>query len=275
MPMAFDSLQSSKHVCVVGAGPTGLVSARELLREGHSVVVLEQNHDLGGQWLYQDVGAGAATVHSSVYASLRVNAPRASMEFTDFMFSPVEGRDTRNFPGHREFFLYLKDFARCFGLTEFIRFNTEVVHVSMATPIHKWIVRSRDRRTDDGEFVEEIFDAVVVATGHYSLPRLPKIKGMEEWKRKQLHSHVYRVPDPFQDEVVVVVGGSISGSEIALEILHVAKEVHLSTKNVEIPEKLVKPVSKYAHMHRHQEVIVQVPNKILLSISIDNVNARR
>ncbi|KAG6530517.1 hypothetical protein ZIOFF_012756 [Zingiber officinale] len=254
MPMAFDSLQSSKHVCVVGAGPTGLVSARELLREGHSVVVLEQNHDLGGQWLYQDVGAGAATVHSSVYASLRVNAPRASMEFTDFMFSPVEGRDTRNFPGHREFFLYLKDFARCFGLTEFIRFNTEVVHVSMATPIHKWIVRSRDRRTDDGEFVEEIFDAVVVATGHYSLPRLPKIKGMEEWKRKQLHSHVYRVPDPFQDEVVVVVGGSISGSEIALEILHVAKEVHLSTKNVEIPEKLVKPVSKYAHMHRHQEI---------------------
>ncbi|XP_042425099.1 flavin-containing monooxygenase FMO GS-OX-like 8 [Zingiber officinale] len=76
---------------------------------------------------------------------------------------------------------------------------------------------------------------------------------MEEWKRKQLHSHVYRVPEPFQDEVVVVVGGSISGPEIALELLHVAKEVHISTKHVEIPHKLVKPVSKYAHLLWHQE----------------------
>ncbi|KAG6526728.1 hypothetical protein ZIOFF_016729 [Zingiber officinale] len=252
--MAFDSVLSSKHVCVVGAGPTGLVSARELLREGHSVVVLEQNHDLGGQWLYQDAASATATVHSSVYASLRLNAPRIYMEFTDFMFTPVEGRDTRNFPGHRELFLYLKDFARCFGLNELIRFNTEVVHVGMAAATGKWIVRSRDRRTDDGEFVEEIFDAVVIATGHFSLPRLPKIKGMEEWKRKQLHSHVYRVPEPFQDEVVVVVGGSLSGSEIALELLHVAKEVHISTKHSEIPHKFVKPVAKYAHLLWHQQI---------------------
>ncbi|XP_042465390.1 flavin-containing monooxygenase FMO GS-OX-like 8 [Zingiber officinale] len=256
MTMAVETLQSSKHVCVIGAGASGLVSARELLREGHSVVVLEQNHDLGGQWLYQDVGAGAAaTVHSSVYASLRLNAPRASMEFTDFMFAPVEGRDARDFPGHRELFLYLKDFARCFGLTELIRFNTEVVHVGMAAETGKWIVRSRDMRTDEGgEFVEEIFDAVVVATGHFSLPRLPKIRGMEEWKRKQLHCHVYRIPDPFQDEVVVVVGGAISGPEIALELVHVAKEVHISTKQVEIPEKLVMPVAKYAHLLWHQEI---------------------
>ncbi|KAG6526721.1 flavin-containing monooxygenase FMO GS-OX-like 8 [Zingiber officinale] len=254
MPMAFDTMQSSKHVCVVGAGASGLVSARELLREGHSVVVLEQNHDLGGQWLYQDVGAAKATVHSSVYASLRLNGPRISMDFTDFMFTPVEGRDARNFPGHRELFLYLKDFARCFELTELIRFNSEAVHVGTAAATGKWIVRSRDRRTDDGELVEEIFDAVVVATGHFSLPKLPKIKGMEEWKRKQLHCHVYRIPDPFQDEVVVVVGGSISGPEIALELVHVAKEVHISTKHDEIPEKLVKPVSKYAHLHWHQEI---------------------
>ncbi|XP_074574494.1 flavin-containing monooxygenase FMO GS-OX-like 9 [Curcuma longa] len=256
MAMDFDTLKSSKYVCVVGAGPSGLVSARELLREGHSVVVLEQNHDLGGQWLYQDAGAGAgaATVHSSVYASLRLNAPRTSMEFTDFMFTPVEGRDTRNFPGHREFFLYLKDFARCFELTELIKFNTEVVHVGMAAATGKWNVRSRDRRTDDGEFVEEIFDAVVVATGHFSLPRLPKIRGMEEWKRKQLHCHVYRIPDPFQDEVVVVVGGSISGPEIAMELVHVAKEVHISTKHVEIPQPLLKPASKYAHLHWHPQI---------------------
>ncbi|XP_042418864.1 flavin-containing monooxygenase FMO GS-OX-like 8 [Zingiber officinale] len=156
--------------------PKKLVSAiNDHMIHTTAVVVLEQNHDLGGQWLYQDTGSGAATVHSSVYASLHLNTPRIYTEFSDFMFTPVEGRDSRNFPGHREFFLYLKDFARCFGLNELIRFNTEVVHVGMAAATGKWIVRSRDRRTDDGEFMEEIFDAVVVATGHFSLPRLPKI----------------------------------------------------------------------------------------------------
>ncbi|KAM0926735.1 hypothetical protein ACQ4PT_003360 [Festuca glaucescens] len=37
---------SSKMVCVVGAGLAGLVSACELLREGHEVTVIEQRHDV-------------------------------------------------------------------------------------------------------------------------------------------------------------------------------------------------------------------------------------
>jgi cation diffusion facilitator CzcD-associated flavoprotein CzcO len=48
---------------------------------------------------------------------------------------------------------------------------------------------------------EEVFDAVVVANGHYSQPMLPSVKGMEVWRRRQLHSHSYRVPDPFRGEV--------------------------------------------------------------------------
>jgi hypothetical protein len=37
---------------VLGAGAAGLVAARELLREGHRVVVLEQSARLGGVWAY-------------------------------------------------------------------------------------------------------------------------------------------------------------------------------------------------------------------------------
>lgn len=26
---------------------------------------------------------------------------------------------------------------------------------------------------------------------------------MDAWKRKQMHSHIYRVPDPFKNEVTI------------------------------------------------------------------------
>lgn len=39
---------------VIGAGAAGLVTARELLREGHDVQVFEQNSSLGGIWNYSD-----------------------------------------------------------------------------------------------------------------------------------------------------------------------------------------------------------------------------
>ena len=48
----------SKHaVCectqaVIGAGAAGLVAARELLREGHTVQVFEQGERIGGIWDY-------------------------------------------------------------------------------------------------------------------------------------------------------------------------------------------------------------------------------
>ena len=181
-------IKQSKYVCVIGAGPSGLVAARELRREGHSVVVLEQNHDIGGQWLYdprveEEDALGRVTplkVHSSVYASLRVMSPRLSMGFTDFPFLARKGRDMRAFPGHREIYLYLRDFCDWFGLRELIRFDTRVDNVAMVGSAEsgnnlKWVVGSK--ATNGGKVVEEIFDAVVVANGHYSQPWMPNIKG--------------------------------------------------------------------------------------------------
>lgn len=178
----------SKNVCVIGAGPSGLVAARELRKEGHQVVVLEQNHEVGGQWLYEPNVQGEdplgrktfLKVHSSLYESLRLTSPREIMGFSDFPFLVKKGRDMRRFPSHTELLQYLKDFCDWFGLREIIRFNTRVDHVGMldygaCSNDLKWVVRSREKKNE--KVVEEVFDAVVVATGHYSQPRLPSIKG--------------------------------------------------------------------------------------------------
>lgn len=255
----------SKYVCVIGAGPSGLVAARELRKEGHSAVVLEQNHDVGGQWLYEPDVEGEdplgrnnfLKVHSSIYDSLRLISPREIMGFTDFPFLIKKDRDGRRFPGHRELLLYLKDFCDWFGLREMIRFNTRVEYVGMLDSSAigkdlKWVVRSKEKQTE--KVVEEVFDAVVVATGHYSHPRLPSIKGMDSWKRKQMHSHIYRTPEPFRDEVVVVVGNSLSGQDLSMELVEVAKEVYLSAKTLTISEGLSKVISKHENLHLHPQI---------------------
>ncbi|WKA08495.1 hypothetical protein VitviT2T_026212 [Vitis vinifera] len=257
--------KQSKYVCVIGAGPSGLVTTRELRKEGHCVVMMEQNHDVGGQWLYDPNVEGEdplgrskfLKVHSSIYASLRLASPREIVGFSDFPFVVKKGRDTRRFPGHRELLWYLEDFCEWFGLRETIRFNTKVEYVGMLDSDEvggglKWVVRSRDVKSE--KVVEELFDAVVVATGQYSHPRLPSIKGMEAWKRKQMHSHIYRVPHPFHNEVVVVVGNAASGQDISIELVDVAKEIHLSAKSLDISEGLSRIISKHHNLHLHLQI---------------------
>ncbi|XP_051197003.1 flavin-containing monooxygenase FMO GS-OX-like 8 [Lolium perenne] len=108
----------SKKVCIIGAGMAGLAAVYELRQEGHDVTVLEQSGDIGGQWLYDLRSDGAdplgtttpVRVHISIYASLRLISPRQTTGFTDFQFSPKNGRDNRLYPGHRE--------MHAFGLME-------------------------------------------------------------------------------------------------------------------------------------------------------------
>ncbi|CAI8596264.1 unnamed protein product [Vicia faba] len=266
--MVSETRNQSKNVCVIGAGPAGLVAARELRKEGHKAIVLEQNHDIGGQWLYDDKNVEGEDplgrnpflkVHSSVYRSLRVASPREVMGFTDFPFLIKKDRDMRRFPSHVEVLRYLKDFCEWFGLREMIKFNTRVQHVGMLDRNGvcrndlKWIVTSKEKNCD--KFVEEVFDAVVVATGHYSQPKLPSIKGMDTWKRKQMHSHIYRTPEPFHNEVVVLVGNSFSGQDIAIELVGVAKEIHISSRSLNtITEGLSKVISKHDTLHLHPQI---------------------
>ena len=72
--------------------------------------------------------------------------------------------------------MYLQEFAREFEIEEMVRFNTEVVYVGLLEDSNKWKVRFKKKKCDF-DFGEEVYDAVVVCSGHFTEPRVADIQG--------------------------------------------------------------------------------------------------
>nr|XP_048329131.1 flavin-containing monooxygenase FMO GS-OX-like 2 isoform X3 [Ziziphus jujuba var. spinosa] len=228
-------MSRSVKAAVIGAGVAGLCAARELRREGHRVVIFEKADRIGGMWIYDPrvesdplgIDPNRETVHSSLYRSLRTNLPRQLMSFLDYPFAKRENGDQRAFPYHEEVLWFLNKFADDFGLVELVRFNSEVVRVERVEEKEdEWSV---EWRTSGSESVsQEVFEAVIVCTGHQSEPELTSVVGersIEKWPGYQIHSHNYRVPEPFKDQTVVIIGYGPSGYEISRDIATEAKQI--------------------------------------------------
>ncbi|KAJ7659312.1 FAD/NAD-P-binding domain-containing protein [Mycena polygramma] len=86
----------------------------------------------------------------------------------------------------------------------------------------QWLPESNRLR---GDLWTEEFDAVVVATGHYTTAYVPPIKGIDDWSTateegqySMYHSQSFRHPERYIGKTVLIVGASISATEIARTI---------------------------------------------------------
>lgn len=120
---------------------------------------------------------------------------------------------------------YLEAFADEFELLQFVRFGMEVQrcvpvqgHRAEGTVPSTWlrweVVTRPAAQLQDNEAAasSELYDAVVVANGHYSRPRVPQLPGQAAFPGLLMHSHSYRRPDPFK---WVVCGGALIDSNLA------------------------------------------------------------
>lgn len=193
---------------MIGAGACGLVSAKKLLDEGIEPALYERNHDLGGNWLYGSPG-------SSVYRSTHLISSKRLTEFRDF---PLPD-DWPPYISHAQALEYLRRYAERFGLRSRIRFGVEVNRCEREAD-GRW-------RIESGQGTET-FDGLVVANGHHGVPFLPRFEG--SFAGEIVHSQGYKVPEPFRDRRVLVVGAGNSGCDIAVELAGVASRVFHSTR---------------------------------------------
>ncbi|XP_022757035.1 flavin-containing monooxygenase FMO GS-OX5-like isoform X3 [Durio zibethinus] len=243
-------MAQSYKVAVIGAGMAGLVTARELRREGHQVTVFEKGQRVGGTWLYNPqvesdllgLDPNREIVHTSLYRSLRVNLPRHVMGFLDYPFVKKEGGDSRSFPGHAEVLRFLEDFARDFGLMELIRFGHEVVGLERVDEVsHEWVIESRTRGMESRwEFKEHAFEAVIVCNGKNTEPNIAEFPGRDAWPGLQMHSHNYRTPEQFKNKIVVLIGNGPSAYDILKDIYPLARQVHQAIRGPDFQLKKLK-----------------------------------
>ncbi len=201
-----------KRVCVIGAGPSGITAAKNLLDEGHEVVVYDLGNEVGGNWVFNEkVG------HSSVFETTHIISSRTLSEYADY---PMP-KDYPDYPSHKHLADYFKSYAQYFNLYPFIQFNTLVKNCIMLDD-GKWMV-STER---DGIETEALFDALAVCNGHHWLPRIPTYPG--KFNGEFIHSHEVKRFSKFTGKRVLVIGGGNSACDVAVESSRVAASVDIS-----------------------------------------------
>lgn len=206
---------TSRRICVIGAGPGGLVMAKSLLEEGHQPVVFEAQSTLGGVWnLKRDKQVGT-------YSTTRFQNSRDTSFFSDFYPEDVSG----TFPDVHEVRRYLDAYATRFDLERHIQCNTRVISVQAEgggwqVEIESAGVRSR-----------QAFDGVALCHGRYQIPQQARIPGLEAFTGEVLHSGQYFDNTAFAGKRVLVIGNGVSGMDIAGEASKVASKVYWSLRS--------------------------------------------
>ena len=201
--MAEQELDGTHHpVVVIGGGQAGLSMSWFLAREGIEHLVLERDR-VATEW------------RTRRWDTFCLVTPNWQCRLPGFGY---DGPDPDGFMVRDEIVGYLEKFAASFD-----------------APLVEGVAATGLRGRPDGSFaiVTErgtlTADQVVVATGPYQVPRVPRMAERLPDTVTQLHSSEYRNPDRLPEGAVLVVGTGQSGCQIA-EDLHLAgRTVHLAT----------------------------------------------
>jgi cation diffusion facilitator CzcD-associated flavoprotein CzcO len=209
---------SAPHVCVIGAGCSGITTAKRLAEFGISYDQFELSDDVGGNWYFRNPNR-----RSAVYESLHIDTSTARLQFEDFP-APADYPD---FPHHTLIHDYFRAYVEKFGLREKIEFNTGVER-AVRRDGAGWDVTLSTGETRS-------YTDLVVANGHHWSPRLPHWADPDAFAGDLIHSHAYVNPfEPVEirGRTAIVVGMGNSAMDIASELSSpwMAKKLYVSAR---------------------------------------------
>ncbi|KQT44595.1 monooxygenase [Aureimonas sp. Leaf454] len=190
-----------KNVCVIGAGVSGIAAARTFKRRGHRVTIVERSDGFGGVWEPQ-----------RSYPEVQTQSPKSLYRYTD----KAMPADYPEWPKGPQVHAYLKSYAEDHGLTSLLRTRTVVRGMEKRQGAPGWTL---DIEAPDGTSARENYDFVVIATGQFNernVPTHPGEAAFVEAGGTVMHSSLYDRADRARGRDVVVLGGSKSATDIAV-----------------------------------------------------------
>ena len=202
-----------KKVAIIGGGVSGLAAAKAFDEKGHRVCGFERSHDFGGVWEI-----------SRSYPDVQTQSPKDLYCYTDH---PMPD-DYPEWPKGPQVHAYLHSYAEKHKTARLFRLSTNV----------KTMERRADGRPGWTLTVEagnqtwsEDFDFVSICTGQFSEKNIithPGQDGFVDRGGQVMHSSEYTDPTASQGKHVVVLGGSKSATDIAVNaVQNGAKSVRL------------------------------------------------
>jgi len=164
-----------RRTAVIGAGPAGLVTTKELLAEGHSVVCYEASDGVGETFANHFWPGGSLV--SSPYTTA----------FSDF--EPPRREDGQPHLEHHtaeEYVDYLEAYAERYRVTKCLSLSTRVEHVFQEEDKKMWIrvvCCKTGKRTVQGPY-----DHVAVCSGSFNEKNIPSVRGIDSFPGKVLHT---------------------------------------------------------------------------------------
>jgi putative flavoprotein involved in K+ transport len=188
-------------VVIVGGGQAGLSMSYCLTQRGVDHVVLERDR-VGHDWADRR------------WDSFCLVTPNWQCQLPNF---PYAGEDPDGFMIRDDVVRYIEDYVKSFG-----------------PPVIEGVAATRLRRDREDRYLvgtsrgELIADQVVLATGPYQVPRIPRLAGRLPDELTQIHSSQYRSPEQLPPGDVLVVGTGQSGCQIAEDLYLAGRRVHLA-----------------------------------------------
>jgi thioredoxin reductase len=248
-----------QSVAVIGAGPSGISAVKALKDEKvfRTIRLFERRDKVGGIWhldeaadrfpspealsreknevparlpLLKSPAPEDLTSRTAIYEGLDSNVGATAMAFTHTPFPNVNSASSTRYFGRsnptRPFRVVRKYLEHLFqDYLHLASLNTTVEKVEKLGD--KWNLTLRQTGHSDGTnpkdyWWEEQFDAVIVASGHYSVPFVPNLPGLgaaiERYPTVFEHSKEFRRADDYVNKRVVVVGGSVSSADLVADL---------------------------------------------------------
>ncbi len=186
-------------VAIVGGGQAGLSMSYCLKERGIDHIVFEKNQ-IGHAW------------RSKRWDTFCLVTPNWQCQLPGYSYA---GSDPQGFMQKDEIVSYIEAYAASFSPP--IQEGVEVLKVSQIDGGFELI-------TSIGDYTA---DQVVIASGSYHQPKIPRMAARFPESMVQIHSSEYKNPQSLPDGAVLVVGTGQSGCQIAEDLHLTGKQVHL------------------------------------------------